>query len=71
MISIRPGKVEDLTGIQECNISCLPENYTFKYYYYHYLCWPDLIFVAEDTQKNKIVGYVLAKIDDEDESELK
>ena len=35
------------------------------------MCWPDLIFVAEDLQKQKIVGYVLAKIDDEDESELK
>ena len=71
MISVRPGKMTDLLGIQDCNVSCLPENYTFKYYYYHYLNWPDLIFIAEDTQKNKIVGYVIGKIDEEGDSTLK
>jgi peptide alpha-N-acetyltransferase len=40
---------------------CLPENYTFKYYFYHYLSWPQLLFVAEDANK-RIVGYVLAKM---------
>jgi peptide alpha-N-acetyltransferase len=57
--------------IQECNISCLQENYTFKYYYYHVLSWPDLLYVAEDISTKKVVGYVLAKVDDEDESENK
>jgi len=63
--------MNDMPGIQECNISCLPENYTFKYYYYHVLSWPDLLYVAEDISTKKIVGYVLAKVDDEDESENK
>jgi peptide alpha-N-acetyltransferase len=58
-------------GIQNCNLTCLPENYTFKYYYYHYLSWPSLIYVAEDIAARRIVGYVLAKIDDEDESDDK
>lgn len=71
MISIRPGKMLDLLGIQDCNISCLPENYTFKYYYYHFLNWPDLIYIAEDTTTKKIVGYVLGKIDEEGDSGLK
>ena len=70
MVSIRPATVDDLLGIQDCNVSCLPENYTFKYYYYHYVNWPDLIFVAEDRRTKKIAGYVLAKVDDADESDL-
>ena len=70
MVSIRPATVDDLLGIQDCNISCLPENYTFKYYYYHYVNWPDLIFVAEDRRTKRIAGYVLAKVDDADESDL-
>lgn len=70
MVSIRPATVDDLLGIQDCNISCLPENYTFKYYYYHYVNWPGLMFVAEDRRSKKVVGYVLAKVDDADESDL-
>ena len=70
MISIRPAKVDDLVGIQDCNISCLPENYTFKYFYYHFILWPDLLFVAEDVTKKKVVGYVMGKIDDQEESEI-
>lgn len=36
-----------------------------KYYLYHALSWPELLYVAE-TEEGKIVGYVLAKIEDED-----
>mmetsp|Transcript_22390 Transcript_22390/g.22072 ORF Transcript_22390/g.22072 Transcript_22390/m.22072 type:complete len:207 (-) Transcript_22390:39-659(-) len=42
---------------------CLPENYNLKYYYYHILSWPQLLYVADDN--GKIVGYVLAKMEDE------
>jgi peptide alpha-N-acetyltransferase len=38
-----------------------------KYYLYHYLSWPQLLWVAEDYD-GKIVGYVLAKME-EDESQ--
>lgn len=65
MITIRQGKFEDLISIQNCNITCLPENYTFKYYYYHFLCWPQLIFVAEDCLTGSVAGYVIGKADDE------
>ena len=35
------------------------------------MCWPDLMFVAENTDNKKIVGYVIGKIDEKDDSELK
>ena len=65
MVSIRRATVEDLLKMQQTNLLCLPENYQFKYYIYHYLSWPSLLHVAEDHNK-KIVGYVLAKLEDED-----
>jgi hypothetical protein len=39
----------------------LPENYQMKYYLYHILSWPQLLYVAEDYD-GSIVGYVLAKM---------
>ncbi|CAG8638115.1 2934_t:CDS:2, partial [Paraglomus occultum] len=44
----------------------LPENYQMKYYFYHALSWPQLSFVAEDLN-GKIVGYVLAKMEEDPE----
>jgi len=57
--------VQDLFAMQACNLHNLPENYQMKYYLYHALSWPELLYVAE-TDEGKIVGYVLAKIEDED-----
>lgn len=54
-------QIDDLLAMQAANLSCLPENYQMKYYFYHLLSWPNLSYVAEDTN-NKIVGYVLAKM---------
>ena len=65
MVSIRRATVEDLLKMQQTNLLCLPENYQFKFYIYHYLSWPALLHVAED-HNGKIVGYVLAKLEDED-----
>merc|ERR1712014_140275 len=39
-----------------------------EYYFYHMLSWPQLLYVAEDYNK-KIVGYVLAKME-EDSNEV-
>jgi len=64
MVSIRRATIDDLPAMQNCNLWCLPENYTAKYYFYHYLNWSQLLYVAEDFN-GKIVGYVLAKIDEE------
>ena len=52
-------------GMQACNLHNLPENYYMQYYLYHALTWPELLYVAE-TDDGKIVGYVMAKIEDED-----
>lgn len=64
MVCIRAATMEDLLAMQRCNLLCLPENYQLKYYFYHILSWPQLLYVAEDYNK-KIVGYVLAKMEEE------
>lgn len=61
MVSIRKFDVSDLQKIQACNLMSLPENYQMKYYFYHYIAWPSISWVAE-TSDNKIVGYVLVKM---------
>merc|ERR1740124_1689402 len=50
--------------MQNTNLWCLPENYQMKYYFYHLLSWPQLLWVAEDFD-GSIVGYVLAKMEDD------
>ncbi|KAJ6842847.1 putative N-alpha-acetyltransferase daf-31 [Iris pallida] len=64
MVCIRRATMDDLLAMQACNLLCLPENYQMKYYFYHILSWPQLLFVAED-YGGKIVGYVLAKMEEE------
>ena len=65
MVCIRQATAEDLVSMQTSNLWCLPENYQLKYYMYHFLSWPQLLQVAED-HKGRIVGYVLAKMEDDD-----
>jgi len=67
-MNIRVAQPEDLMNAQHCNLLCLPENYQMKYYFYHGLSWPQLSYVAED-EKEKIVGYVLAKMEEESEDD--
>src|SRR6187551_1920507 len=72
-MDIRRLEPEDLINIQHCNLMNLPENYYLKYYMYHALTWPQLSYVAVDVSrpkqspydKPKIVGYVLAKMEEE------
>ncbi|XP_071491388.1 N-alpha-acetyltransferase daf-31-like [Diadema antillarum] len=63
-MNIRCARPEDLMNMQHCNLLCLPENYQMKYYFYHGLSWPQLSYVAED-EDGKIVGYVLAKMEED------
>ncbi|CAB4428136.1 unnamed protein product [Rhizophagus irregularis] len=65
-MNIRQATSDDLLAMQNCNIMNLPENYQMKYYFYHALSWPQLSFVAED-HKGRIVGYVLAKMEEDPE----
>ncbi len=64
MVSIRVATLDDIFQIQQTNLTCLPENYQMKYYLYHILSWPQLLHVAED-RNHRIVGYVLAKMEEE------
>lgn len=57
-------RVDDLMGMQACNLQNLPENYTMRYYLYHAMTWPSISYVAED-HKGRIVGYILAKMDED------
>ncbi|OQV21331.1 N-alpha-acetyltransferase daf-31 [Hypsibius exemplaris] len=65
-MNIRCAQVADLMNMQHCNLLCLPENYQLKYYMYHGLSWPQLSYIAEDDKK-RIVGYVLAKMEEDDD----
>lgn len=65
MVIIRQATIEDMVKMQRCNLRNLPENYTFRYYLYHALAWPQILFVAEAENEN-IVGYVMAKLDEEE-----
>uniref|UniRef100_A0A915DNQ6 N-terminal amino-acid N(alpha)-acetyltransferase NatA n=1 Tax=Ditylenchus dipsaci TaxID=166011 RepID=A0A915DNQ6_9BILA len=67
-MNIRRATCEDLLRTQDCNLLCLPENYQLKYYMYHALSWPQLSYVAEDPKGN-VIGYVLAKMEEESEDE--
>lgn len=71
-MDIRPLHVADIPNVQLTNLTNLPENYFLKYYLYHALSWPQLSYVAVDTSSPnpsypKIVGYVLAKMDEDHE----
>ncbi|XP_027456214.1 N-alpha-acetyltransferase 11 [Zalophus californianus] len=63
-MNIRSARPDDLINMQHCNLLCLPENYQMKYYFYHGLSWPQLSYIAED-EGGKIVGYVLAKMEED------
>ncbi|KAJ7050630.1 acyl-CoA N-acyltransferase [Mycena amicta] len=67
-MSIRLAKPDDLFAIQAANLQNLPENYSMKFWIYHAMTWPQISFVAED-HKGRIVGYVLAKIEEAEEEE--
>lgn len=72
-MDIRLMHPSDIPHVQHANITNLPENYFMKYYLYHALSWPQLSFVAVDVSRPKktpydyprIVGYVLAKMEEE------
>ncbi len=68
MVCIRQATVQDLFAMQQCNLHNLPENYQMKYYLYHALSWPSLLYVAED-DNGKIVGYVMAKMEDDEDKD--
>eukprot|EP01080_Neovahlkampfia_damariscottae_P011978 gene11978-5379_t len=67
-MNIRRAKIDDLFWMQNCNLTCLPENYQMKYYLYHELSWPSLLNVCED-RPGHVVGYVLSKMEEDEEDD--
>ena len=65
MVTIRPAKCTDILEMQHCNLYNLPENYNLRYWLYHAMSWPQLPQVAVDELSGKVVGYVLAKMEEE------
>ena len=53
--------------MQQCNLFNLPENYNMRYWMYHLMSWTHLPQVAVDEATGKIVGYVLAKMEENEE----
>lgn len=71
-MNIRQATIADLQGMQNANLTNLPENYVMKYYLYHALSWPHASYVATTTGANgeeRIIGYVLAKMEDDASAE--
>jgi ribosomal protein S18 acetylase RimI-like enzyme len=69
-MQVRRATMREVIEMQHCNLRCLPENYNLRYYYYHYLSWPQELHVLEDVN-GQVAGYVLAKLDDEDDLKKK
>ncbi|RNF20330.1 putative N-acetyltransferase complex ARD1 subunit [Trypanosoma conorhini] len=67
-MQVRRATMEDMYQMQHCNLRCLPENYNMRYYLYHILSCPQLLYVQEDYNRN-VVGYVLAKMEEEEKPE--
>jgi peptide alpha-N-acetyltransferase len=65
-MQVRRANMHDIIEMQHCNLRCLPENYNLRYYFYHYMSWPHLLHVLEDIN-GTVAGYVLAKLDDEED----
>ena len=53
--------------MQQCNLFNLPENYNMRYWMYHLMSWTHLPQVAVDEATGKIVGYVLAKMEEDND----
>lgn len=63
-ISLRRVKMTDFIQLQNANLHCLAENYHMWFWVYHYLLSPQGTHVAVNS-KNKILGYVLGKTDED------
>jgi len=55
---IRQATLDDVSRIQACNATCLPERIPSDFLKYHIKRWPQLQYVAEND--GRIVGYVLS-----------
>jgi len=64
VLSLRRAEIDDVVAMQMANTSCLPENYSIKYYWYHALTWPSNLHCATVPTFSSLKGYVLGKMED-------
>eukprot|EP00915_Cephaloidophora_sp_WS-2016_P008749 GHVH01012245.1.p1 GENE.GHVH01012245.1~~GHVH01012245.1.p1 ORF type:complete len:179 (+),score=13.41 GHVH01012245.1:24-560(+) len=68
VLSLRRVEIDDHLSMQNVNTMCLPENYSMKYYWYHALSWPQNLHCVT-TPCNQLAGYVLGKMEDNDDKQ--
>lgn len=61
-MNIRQATAEDLLEIQYCNQQSLPTTYKIDVFMEHQIKWPELMYVAEEYHRRRIVGYVMGKM---------
>ena len=61
-MNCRNATFREIFQMQHCNLNNLPENYSLRYYLYHYFADPEMLQVAEVPGKGKICGYVMSKM---------
>ncbi|KAA6393337.1 MAG: putative acyl-CoA N-acyltransferase [Streblomastix strix] len=65
MADCRQSTLVDIVQIQNCNLHNLPENYSMRFYLFHYLVNPETTRCAVLPGTNKICGYVMSKIEEQ------
>lgn len=59
--SIRQAELSDINAIMQINRKCLPENYSFDFFYYVISEFGDVCAVSE--KDGKVIGYVLSRVE--------
>ncbi len=62
-IVVRRASRRDLPEVVSINRRCLPENYPEWYFEEHLQKWGKAFYVAEDTRVQRIVGYVMTRVE--------
>ncbi len=62
-IRVRPFSPQDLQRVIWINRNCLPENYPGLFFMSIYESFPKTFIVAEDEEKEEIIGYVMGRVE--------
>jgi len=60
-ITYRNAKLDDLLQIMNINRICLPENYTYSFFYTLLMEYPKAFWVAE--HNGRVIGYVMCRVE--------
>lgn len=70
MFTISQAKITDILEIKEVNQACKIYSYSFDYYAYLMINFPDLNYIVKN-KKGKIIGFILAQIKKQDDVKTK